>query len=98
MEDIDKWKESLKNMSFEDYAITIKNKILEDNLNTESKQYFCDCFDYVFNCYKKNKPLELNLIKIYLEDIKGYKNIKMEEFIRTLLLLNLCGFSFDFKK
>ena len=45
--------------------------------------------------YKEGKPLDINQLKIYLEQIKGYKNIKMTEVINIMLLLSFCGFSFD---
>ena len=60
--------------------------------------YFQDCFDYVFKLYKTNKPLEINLLKIYLEQVKDYKNIKMDVFITTMILLSFCGFNLKFNK
>jgi len=44
--------------------------------------------------YKDGKPLEMNLLKIYLESVKGYKNIKMTEALNIMLLLSYCGFDF----
>ena len=96
--EFEKWKNDLQNLTFEEYAIYMKNKILQDNIDELSKNYFQDCFDYVLKLYKSNKPLELNLLKIYLEQIKNYKNIKMDDFIRTIILLGFCGFNFQFNK
>ena len=98
MDDFENWKKELQNLTFEEYAVLMKDKILQDNTDTLSKTYFQDCFDYVLKLYKSNKPLELNLLKIYLEEIKNYKNIKMEDFIRTIILLGFCGFNFKFDK
>ena len=92
------WINSLSNMNFDQYCIAIKNKILESNqVDTNFKQQFNDCFDYVYKLYKNNKTFEPNLIKIYLEDIKGYKNIKMTELFTIMILLSYCGFSFNIK-
>ena len=61
----------------------------------QSKEQFEVCFDYVMSLYKENKPLDFHLLKIYLEDVKGCKNIKMTEVLNILLLLSYCGFSFE---
>ena len=91
------WEEMLKSMSLDEFSLMMKDKILADeNIDELSSRYFQDCFDYVTKLYKSGKQLDLSLMKIYLEDVKGYKNIKMDDFIRTVLLLGFCGFSFKF--
>lgn len=80
---------------FEQYAQLMKQTILKGNLDEQSKEQFEVCFDYVMSLYKDGKPLDINQLKIYLEQIKGYKNIKMTEVINIMLLLSFCGFSFD---
>ena len=92
MQNSEEWQNYLDTLSFDDRCIEIKNKILLGLEDNQSKQFFIDSFDYVYNLYKQNKPLEANLFRIYLEDIKGYKNIKLEEFIRIIVLLSYCGF------
>ena len=96
--EFEEWKKELQTLNFEEYAVYMKDKILQDNIDDLSKNYFQDCFDYVLKLYKSGKPLELNLLKIYLEQIKNYKNIKMDDFIRTIILLGFCGFNFKFDK
>ncbi len=98
MNNFDNWIQSLNNMSFDEYSHNIKDKILQSNMDAQSKQQFSDCFDYVYKLYKSNKPLDVNLFKIYLEEIKGYKNIKMSEFINMMILLCYCGFNISFDK
>lgn len=93
LDNSEEWQKYLDTLSFENRAIEIKNKILDGLEDETSKQCFQDCFEYVLNLYKQNKPLEANLFRIHLEDIKGYKNIKLEEFIRIILLLSYCGFN-----
>ena len=86
-------------MTFDEYSLMIKDKILADeNIDELSSRYFQDCFDYVYKLSKSNKPLDLALLKIYLEQVKGYENIKMDDFIRTIILLSFCGFSFQLDK
>ena len=80
---------------FEKYAEMMKQTILKGNLDNQSKEQFEICFDYVMSLYKEGKPLDFHLLKIYLEDVKGYKNVKMTEILNILLLLSYCGFSFE---
>ena len=98
-QDLKKKKNNLQKLNFEDYANEMKEKILSDKtINDLSQQYFKDCFEYVMKLYKSNKPLDINLLKIYLEQVKNYKNIKFDEFVRIIILLGFCGFSFNFDK
>ena len=95
-EGFEEWQKSLQSMNFEDRAVAIKEKIVEGLAEyPEAQEQFQICFDYVRQVYKEGKPLEMNLLKIYLEQITGYKNIKMTEVINIMLLLSFCGFSFD---
>lgn len=89
----EQWNDYLDTLSFDDRCIEIKNKILSSpELDQISRNYFSDSFDYVYKKYKESKPLDVKLFKIYMEDVKGYKNIKMDEFIRIIILLSYCGF------
>lgn len=95
----EEWSKSLENMDFDHYSLEIKNKILESNdMDDLSKRYFSDCFDYVYKLYKNNKQLDMHLLKIYLEEVKGYKNIKLSEIIPMLILLGYCGFDLSYIK
>lgn len=93
----EEWNKLAQQLSgnFERYAEMMKQTILKGNLDMQSKEQFEVCFDYVMSLYKENKPLDFHLLKIYLEDVKGYKNIKMTEVLNILLLLSYCGFSFE---
>lgn len=92
----EEWYKSLENMDFEYSSKAIRDKILESPEVTDLfRKQFIDCFDYVTKLYKSNKALEPNLIKIYLEQVCGYKEtLKMVDFMRILMLLSYCGFSF----
>lgn len=92
----EEWIKTTQDLSgdFEQYAQLMKQTILRGNLDEQSKEQFEVCFQYVMSLYKEGKPLDINQLKIYLEQIKGYKNIKMTEVINIMLLLSFCGFSF----
>lgn len=98
-ETYEQWISRLETLSFEDRAIELKNKILESpELADESRRYFNDCFNYVMEQYKYNKPLSTSLMKIHLVDIKGYKQLTVQELSRIMIMLGLCGFSFDYSE
>lgn len=89
----EEWQEYLDTLSFDERCVEIKNMILSSpDLDEYSKSYFSDSFDYVYKKYKDNKPLESKLFKIHMEEVMGYKNIKIDEFIRVIILLTYCGF------
>lgn len=92
----EEWSKSLETMDFDHYSLAIKDKIMESDLDDYSKKAFNDCFEYVSKLYKAGKPLEVKLLKIYLEDVKGYENIKLDEFINLMILLGYCGFNINF--
>lgn len=92
----EEWSKSLETMDFDHYSLAIKEKIMESDLDDYSKQVFNDCFEYVTKLYKDGKPLDVNLLKIHLEEVKGHKNIKMEDFINLMFLLSYCGFNINF--
>lgn len=93
----EEWVAGFEGLSFMERAIKIKDKLFESpELSTEDKQMFDICFEYVAELYQKEKPLETNLLKIRLQ-MKGYNTEQhMEQFIRTLMLLSICGFQFDY--
>jgi hypothetical protein len=96
-EGFEEWNKKLETLDFEKRAEMIKDKILEsDELDKVSKRYFSDSFAYVMGLYKSGKPLDTNLMRIHIVDIKGYKEFRMEEFNRVLMMLSLCGFCFNY--
>ena len=73
----------------------IRDRILLSNEFSEAdRQLFNTVYDYVEKVYSQGKPLEPNLLKIYLHDLKGY-DIDNVSIVRILCLVSLCGFSFD---
>ena len=96
MKDFQNWSKEIQQMDFDGYSKAIRDIIIEKgDIDQKSKQYFYDCYDYVFKLYKQNKPLETNLLYIYLTKIKGYKTLNIQEFTIVILLLSLCGFQIE---
>lgn len=93
----EKWIAGFEGLSFMERAIKIKDKLFESpELSDEDKHMFDICFEYVAELYQKGKSLETNLLKIRLQ-MKGYNAEQhMDQFIRTLMLLSICGFQFDY--
>lgn len=95
--DIDEWKAGFEGLSFEESAIRFRDKIIESpELDKKSIKFFLDAFDYVMGVYKSGKPLDVNQMRIHMVDLKGHNELTLTEFNRTLLLLSLCGFGFNF--
>lgn len=96
-ESYEEWKAGFDGLSFEESAIRLKDKLLESpEFDKTSRKYFQDAFNYVLEQYRLKKPLSTALLKIHLVDIKGYKQLTIEELSRILVLLSLCGFEFKF--
>ena len=92
---LQQWKDEFEGLSFEESAVKIKNKILEsDELDKTQRDFFQDTFDYVMGLYHQKKPLDTNLLRIHYgitQGTSGYPQ-KIQQFIRTIMLLSLCGF------
>ena len=96
-DDIDEWKAGFEGLSFEESAIRFRDKIIESpELDKKSVKFFLDAFDYVMGVYKDGRALDVNQMRIHMVDLKGHTELTLNEFNRTLLLLSLCGFGFNF--
>ena len=98
-EEYQKWMDELDKLPFIERAVRMKDKILEsDELQAADKKFFETCFEYVCDLHRKGKDLDCNLLKIHM-GLKGFNEQqpqKMEQFIRPLMLLSLCGFQFEY--
>lgn len=92
-QDFNEWSKSLEGMDFDHYSLEMKNTILNGDMPKEEKELFEICYDYVYKLYKENKPLDIKLLKIHLEQVKDFENVKMQDFIRIVILLGYCGFN-----
>lgn len=92
-QDFNEWSKSLEKMDFDHYSLEMKNTILRGDMPKDEKELFKICYDYVYKLYKENKPLDIKLLKIHLEQVKDFENVKMQDFIRIVILLGYCGFN-----
>lgn len=88
----EKWKQTLTDAG-PDSALKIREKILESPQMHDkvSRELFIDLFDYVQKLVNQGKPLKINLLRIYLEEVKGH-SLKEESVIGALILVAMCGF------
>lgn len=92
-QDFNEWSKSLEKMDFDHYSLEMKNTILNGDMPKSEKELFEICYNYVYKLYKENKPLDIKLLKIHLEQVKDFENVKMQDFIRIVILLGYCGFN-----
>lgn len=89
------WADGLEKMSDLDISDEIHKRILEKgNLSNEDKQLFDSAYNYCKKLIKQNKQLEPNLLRIYLEEICGYK-LSHINFTNLIVLLAMSGIMFD---
>lgn len=70
---------------------------MADDLDQKSKKLFEDCYDYFLQKMKEGKNVDSDLLKIYLQDIKGY-DIQQINIYQIMLLLSFCGFKMTVDK
>lgn len=68
------------------------NLIKSDELDEQSRKLFIDTISYVEKLVGQNKQFDTDLYKIYITQIKGYELPTIEQFMRIVILINLCGF------
>ena len=89
------WADQLS--QFGEALIPFEHKIRDAKTLAEAqREFFKDTFNYVMNLYSKGKPLDTELLRIHYgitQKTEGYPQ-KIEQFIRTLMLLSLCGFEY----
>lgn len=91
----EKWADKLSNMSDREASYEIYQQILKNgNLDKESAELLTLSYNYCLKLIDQGKPLEPNLLKIYLKDIKG-KDIAQINVINLFALLALCGINFS---
>lgn len=63
------------------------------DLDQESLKLFSTAYEYCMKLINQGKNLEPNLLRIYLQDIKG-QDISQINLINLFTLLGLCGINF----
>ena len=88
----DDWTKSLEGLSDEEISYKIKDIIMsKDDIPFEMKRLYSDIFDYSVEKIKNKKTFDIDLLKIYLKDIKGYTNIQDVNIYQVLLMLSASG-------
>ena len=91
----EKWADRLSKMSDKEVSYEIYQRIINHgNLDKESLDLFKLAYEYCMKLINQGKPLEPNLLKIYLQDIH-HKDINQINIINLFALLGLCGINFE---
>lgn len=92
--EFENWANRLEKMSDREVSYEIYQRILNHgDLDAESKELFSIAYEYCMKLLNLGKNLEPNLLKIYLQDIKG-KDISQINIINVFALLGICGINF----
>lgn len=67
--------------------------VKSDEFDEQSRKLFIDTVSYVEKLIEQNKQFDTDLYKIYITQIKGYELPTVQQFMRIVILLNLCGFN-----
>ena len=89
------WADKLEKMSDMEVSREVFNRIMfKSDIDDKSKELLSLSYEYCVKLINQNKPLEPNLLKIYLQDIKGY-DINQVNLTGLILLLGCCGINFN---
>lgn len=93
--EFNRWADSLEKMSDIEVSHAIYDRILTNSdLSSEDKKLLKDSYEYASKLISQNKPLEANLLKIYLSEVKGYDIYKVN-IVNVIVLLAFCGIIFE---
>jgi len=89
------WLDKLEKLTDTEVAYELHDRIMNHgNLDKESKEIFDLSFNYCMKLIEQHKPLESNLLKIYLEDVH-HKNVSRIDTLVLFALLGTCGINFN---
>ena len=92
--EFEQWANNLEHMSDREVSYEIYQRIMNhSDLDKESLKLFSMAYEYCMKLINQGKNLEPNLLKIYLQDIKG-QDISQVNLINLFALLGLCGINF----
>lgn len=93
--EFNQWADELEHMSDLEVSRSIYDRIINySDLSNDDKRLLADSYEYAMKLINNNKPLEANLLKIYLHDVKGYDIYKIN-IVNVVVLLALCGIIFE---
>lgn len=90
----EQWANKLEHLSDKEVSYEIYQRIMNhSDLDQESLKLFSLAYEYCMKLINQGKNLEPNLLRIYLQDIKG-QDISQINLINLFTLLGLCGINF----
>jgi len=93
--EFNEWADKLSKMDDEDASRAVLQRVLENSdLYDSDKELLKDAYEYCMKLIHQGKPLEIDLLKIYLGDIKNYK-VNDVNLYNLIILLGCCGICFD---
>jgi len=88
------WADKLETMTDEEICYEIHDRIMNNSdIDKESLELFDLSFHYCMKLISQNKPLESNLLKIYLQDVH-HKDVNQINIFILFALLGTCGITF----
>lgn len=93
--EFNQWADKLSHMSDREASREIYNRIMShSDINKDALDVFSDAYEYCIKLIDQGKPLETNLLKIYLEEVKG-RDINKINVVNLFTLLGICGINFN---
>lgn len=93
--EFEQWADKLEKMSDYEVSREIYDRLINhSDIDNESRELFKLAYEYCIKLISQGKNLEPNLLKIYLQDIKG-KNINQIKLTNLFILLGICGINFE---
>ena len=95
--EFNEWADRLEKMDDLSISREVFNRVMaHSDIDDESKNILDLSYNYCFKLIQQGKPLDINLLKIYLEEIKGIEVSRLN-MVNIILLLGLCGINFSKK-
>lgn len=93
--EFEQWANRLEHMSDKEISNEIYQRIIQSSeIDEESRKLFSMAYEYCMKLINQGKDLEPNLLKIYLQDIKG-QDINQINLINLFTMLAMCGINFS---
>lgn len=93
-QEFEKWADALSHMDDLSVSRELFNRIMNhSDLNDDDKALLSDAYQYCQKLLKYGKPLEPDLLRIYLQDLKGYE-ISQINMVNLIIMLGCCGIVF----
>lgn len=93
--EFEQWANKLEHMSDSEVSYEIYQRIMNhSDIDKNSLRLFSEAYEYCIKLINQGKNLEPNLLKIYLQDIKG-EDISEINIVNLFILLSMCGIEFS---